>query len=85
MRSFTTRSCNKITTANTLKEPLMCLECRSTEVTLYDDPSLSFNDPGERGESHILGDFGLETTRSYLCPQCGNYAVVYEYGGKSFD
>ena len=79
------RSCNNITTANTLAEPLVCLECKSTEVTIYDD-SLSIEGPPNRRESSVSwGSRRLDTTRSYLCPHCASFAVVFRHGGMSWD
>lgn len=80
------RSCGDITTANTLAESLTCIGCDSSKVTLYDD-TLSLNDgPLDRPGSDIRWmKMGLDTSRAYLCPRCGSYAVEFQAGSRNWD
>ena len=79
-------SCKDITTVNSLEEPLICLKCESIKVTPYDTPSLSVDGPPDSwGPDISWGTMHLDTTRSYLCPHCAKFAVVFGFGGRSFD
>src|SRR5690554_2256551 len=70
------RSCEEVTTANTLAEDVVCLKCKSRKITLYDDITLSV--PGERQISDLnWRQMTLDTSRSYLCPSCINFSLKF--------
>src|SRR6185312_15670819 len=65
------KSCKNITTANTLVAPMVCLRCKSSNVTIYDDPTLSISGPDDQEQPDICWDkLRLDTSRFYLCPRC---------------
>jgi Zn finger protein HypA/HybF involved in hydrogenase expression len=78
------RSCEAVTTANTLAEDVVCLKCKSRNITLYDDLTLSV--PGGRQISNIdWGQMTLDTSRFYLCPSCVNFSLKFQHGNRSWD
>lgn len=76
------QTCDDITTANVLSEPLACRKCNSSAVTKYDDKNLV-----KGGTRNIISGWDDHITDgNYFCPKCKNHALRFkEYPDINYD
>lgn len=83
------RDCERIVTANLLAPTVTCPECKSQNVTPYDDPSLRRGGGSQRvTEWNVADQIGrtLELTDGkYWCPACQSFQFTFEDDGVCWD
>jgi hypothetical protein len=83
------RDCGNIVRVNLLAQPPLCVECKSHNVTAYNQPELL----GRRGKNVVTSWNMVEdasrvlelTDGDYLCPECGEYNLTFEDSGLRWD
>ena len=75
--------CASVVQVNLLARPLRCPSCTSTQVTPFDDPSLSRRTRGRTVTSWHIEKLRRElklTDKPYRCPRCGELTLRFEEG-----
>ena len=84
------KHCRAVVQVNILAKRKRCPQCKSTKIIPYDDPTLS--DLVEGPDAKVLDmnktffdQDSLTADKNYLCPQCGQMTLHFEYTDMCWD
>ena len=77
------KNCHSLFEANLYDKKILCTECGTDKVLQYDDKSLYKNGKGGYVFSWSISDVkdAKLLNANYLCPDCGNYNLLFKSCG----